>query len=70
MARRARRTPYRYRRDTPLMKYTFGYRTKDTIIVRVALARKVAPACRNIVYCCSDGVTNFGGGLLYGRTQP
>ena len=66
----ARRALYRYWRDTRLMKYTFGYRTKETISVGVALARKVAPVCQNIVHCCSDRVINFGGGLLYGCTQP
>lgn len=56
MARRARRAPYRYRRETPLMKYTFDSWTNETISVSVALARKVVPVCRNIVRSCSDRV--------------
>lgn len=56
MARRARRAPYRYRRETHLMKYTFGSWIKETISVRVARARKVVPVCQTVVRSCSDRV--------------
>ncbi len=56
MARRARRAPRRYRRETHLMKYTFESWTKETISVSEALARKVVPACQTVVRSCSDRV--------------